>query len=99
MKTIVDSTAKTVTRKGDTWTFTQTGRPQWFAQICAEFGDEIVSAVLSEYDYYPPMIDGQERTEIKDACQAKFTARQYLAKPEIQGSLNALGYSAEEATA
>jgi hypothetical protein len=66
--TNVNSATKIVTRKGMTWTFKETGAPAFFEEMCAEYGDDVLSKVLSEGDYYPPMLDGKEKVEIEDAC-------------------------------
>lgn len=99
MKTEIDSNKATVTRKGMTWTFSQTSNPKFFARICAEYGDEIVSSVLTAEDYYPPMIDASERLAIDDACTERFIALGYAKNPNLRPALEALGYTADEASA
>ena len=95
--TTIDSTAKTVTRKGSTWSFTETGKPKYFARLCAEYGDQVVGDALTARDYYPPMMDKGEMQELDDQCSAIYVARSALSVPKVMDGLADLGYTHEEA--
>ncbi len=69
--TTIDPIAKTVTRKGSVWSFKDTGSPRFYRELCEEFPADIISAVLTGGDYYPPMLDPVEKLEIHDLCMAR----------------------------
>lgn len=97
----IDADKKTVTRTSDnqTWTFAETGLPNFFRQSCKKYGAEAVAEVLTEGNYYPPMIDRAEREEIEERLSEKYVAKTYLSRPETRPALEGFGYSAGEAEA
>lgn len=91
--TTIDSTAQTITRNSQTWTLAQTGLPNYFRRLCRAYGDDVVSSVLTDGDYYPPMMDSGDMLGVEDACIERWTAQE----PAIRPPLEAMGYSRAEA--
>jgi hypothetical protein len=91
--TTIDEAKKTITRHGVTWKLSTCG----LTSVVAEYGSDIVGAVLTAGDYYPPMIDATERLEIEDKCQSKMIARAYISTPALRGPLERMSYTGAEA--
>jgi hypothetical protein len=77
--TTINEGKKTVTLRGMTWSLRECG----LTDIVAEYGADIVGAVLSDGGYYPPMIDASENVKIEEECQAKMVARAYASFPSV----------------
>lgn len=87
----------TITRNGMTWDIS--ALPKRLQHTIKEYGSDLVATVLTEGDYYPPMIDAAEVIEIDDRCTALYVSRTYVANPSVRPALERLGYTATEAAA